>query len=129
MTHWRTNNPDALAYNLQWKKQQEKEQKSIAGPAIVAPAEEKPAVIPQTTPKPTGETPEECRNCPVSKPCRANMKKFYKKVPRPEFVRAWVSMSDEFSHDMICLSQLRQPEKEPEYLTAVPGWTIVREGK
>lgn len=110
MTHWRTSNPDALSYNREWRKAQglptQPRQNAMVSPHKGHTEPEKPAVIHPTTPEPAGETPQECRECTVSKECKAILKLWYKKKPRPELVRAWCRLMDTRAVDMICLSKL-----------------------
>jgi hypothetical protein len=65
-------------------------------------------VIHSDTKKPTGETPEECAKCSISKKCKIILKLWYQHAPRPQLVRAWVQLVDEHAADMPCLSALRE---------------------
>lgn len=112
MPHRPPNN-DALAMNAAWKAQQAKkqaaaQQKPIAEPRQALPAAKPEPVVQKDTSKPTGETPEECRNCTVSKKCKNIMRLWYKHTPRPQLVRAWCSLIDQHAREMVCLSALRE---------------------
>lgn len=112
MTH-RVPNSDALALNAAWKRQQAAlltttQQKPAIEPRIEAPATEKPAVIHQQAPKPAGQTPPECQGCTVHKECRAVLKLWHKRKPRPELARAWCRLIDQNAGQMVCLSGLRE---------------------
>jgi len=104
-------NADAIAYNATWKAQQAKkqppQQNANTKPAIEPPRAKTEPVIHRDTHKPTGETPEECRNCAIAKKCKTVLKFWYQHAPRPKLVRAWVRLVDEHAGEMVCLSGLR----------------------
>jgi len=104
---------EGAAINAAWKRQQAAlttttRQKPAIDVHHNVTATEKPPVILPDTPKPTGETPEECVKCPVSKKCKIVLKLWYKHAPRPDLVRGWVRLVDEHAADMPCLSELRE---------------------
>jgi hypothetical protein len=111
MTH-RLPNSDAIALNKAWKQQQQqKRQAAQQKPAEVVHhdviAADKPAVIHPGTPVQQGATPAECQNCNVHKKCRAILKLWHKRKPRPELARAWCQLIDQAAPEMPCLSALR----------------------
>lgn len=105
-------NSDALALNAAWKRQQAKltttQQKPDMKPRHDVVTAEKAALILPTTLKPAGETPAECQGCSIHKGCRAVLKLWHKKKPRPELARAWCKLIDQNAGQMVCLSQLRE---------------------
>ena len=110
MTHWRTSNPDALAYNQQWKKQQglptQPQQNAMVSPHQGHTEPETVPVLSKTTPEPAGETPQECRECTVAKECKAILKLWYKKKPRHVLARAWCAFFDANALQCVCLSKV-----------------------
>lgn len=110
MTHI-PKDPWGAQYNAQWRKEQglppTKQQKPVKDVHHdVTAAKPKPVIHP-ATPKPSGETPAECRDCAVSKECKSVLKMWYQHAPRPQLVRAWCNLIDLNAGQMPCLSGLR----------------------
>lgn len=103
-------NPDAMALAAVWRKQQATQQKPAIDVHHDVIATDKPAVIHSDTPKPSGETPEECKNCGVAKECKTVLKLWYQKKPRPQLVQAWYQLIDQKARQMVCLSKMQAPQ-------------------
>jgi len=109
MSPYKPRDTAGLEMNRLWKQQQARlhplQQNVMAEPRQGHTEPETPAVIHPTTPEPAGETPQECRECTVSKECKAILKLWYKKKPRPVLARAWCAFFDAKALQCVCLSK------------------------